>query len=257
VQVSDGERPLSASVYFSRLAQRLITALTAMTAEGGLYEVDMRLRPSGNKGPVAVSFETFRNYQMNEAWTWERLAMTRARVLTGPSTLGSRVAGVVEACLSADRDRQKVLADVADMRARLDRDRPARSPWDLKEAKGGLFDIEFIVQGLQLVSAAHARDVLQTNTLAALATLERGNALLPDDAKALAESLCAFQNLIQILRLTVGEALSTTEMSVSLRTLIAETVGLASLDDVEAMLVAREGQVRAIFERLIGPVTAS
>lgn len=257
VPMSDGERPLSASVYFSRLAQRLITALTAMTAEGGLYEVDMRLRPSGNKGPVAVSFETFRNYQMNEAWTWERLAMTRARVLTGPSTLGMRVAGVIGECLSADRDRQKILADVADMRARLDRDRPAGSPWDLKEAKGGLFDIEFIVQGLQLVSAAHARGVLQTNTLAALAALEQADALSPDDAGALAESLCAFQNLIQILRLTVGEALSTTEMSVSLRTLISETVGLASLEDVEAMLVAREGQVRAIFERLIGPVTAS
>ncbi|MFO0348827.1 MAG: bifunctional [glutamine synthetase] adenylyltransferase/[glutamine synthetase]-adenylyl-L-tyrosine phosphorylase [Alphaproteobacteria bacterium] len=252
VTASDGERPLSASVYFSRLSQRLITALTAMTAEGGLYEVDMRLRPSGNKGPVAVSFETFRNYQMNEAWTWERLAMTRARILTAPSALGARVAGVIAECLTAGHDRAKILADVADMRHRLDRERPARSPWDLKEAKGGLFDIEFIAQGLQLVSAPQSDRVLQTNTLDALAALERAQALSTEDARVLADSLIAFQNLIQILRLTVGEALASVEMSASLRSLIAETVGLSSLEEVEAMLRVREAQVRARFERLIG-----
>jgi glutamate-ammonia-ligase adenylyltransferase len=254
---SDGERPLSASVYFSRLSQRLITALTAMTAEGGLYEVDMRLRPSGNKGPVAVSFETFRNYPMNEAWTWERLAMTRARILTGPSALGMRVAGVIEECLSAGHDRAKVLADVGDMRYRLDRERPARSPWDLKEARGGLFDIEFIAQGLQLVSAQQSKGVLQTNTLEALAALERAQALSADDARVLADSLVSFQNLIQILRLTVGETLASVEMSASLRGLIAETAGLSSLEDVEVMLRGREAQVRSIFERLIGAAPAS
>ena len=254
---SDGERPLSTSVYFSRLAQRLITALTAMTAEGGLYEVDMRLRPSGNKGPVAVSFETFRNYQAHEAWTWERLAMTRARIMNAGTGLSARVAGVIQSCLGAERDARAVLADVADMRMRLDRERPARSAWDLKEARGGLFDVEFIAQGLQLVTACSAPAVLRTNTLDALSALGAAGALSPEDASALSASLRSYQNLLQVLRLTVGEKLVLSDMSASLQTLIADTVGLGSLEAVEAMLVEREAQVRSIFDRVIGPTAGS
>ncbi|MFM9864096.1 MAG: bifunctional [glutamine synthetase] adenylyltransferase/[glutamine synthetase]-adenylyl-L-tyrosine phosphorylase, partial [Micropepsaceae bacterium] len=88
---SDGGRPLAPSLYYARASQRLISALTVMTGEGDLYDVDMRLRPSGNKGPVAVSFETFAKYQADEAWTWERLALTRARVVAGPAALRARV----------------------------------------------------------------------------------------------------------------------------------------------------------------------
>lgn len=252
VTASDGERALSTSVYYARLAQRLITALTAMTAEGGLYEVDMRLRPSGNKGPVAVSFETFRNYQRSEAWTWEQLALTRARVLGHRSELSARVETVIRDCLMLDRDRHKVLADVASMRARLDRERPANSPWDLKEAKGGLFDIEFIVQGLQLVHASRMAQVLRTNTLEALQMLRESDVLSQQDADALESSLLAYQKLVQVLRLTVGEVFTVGELSVSLRALIAETLGIADFDTVEIMLVERERQVRDIFDRVIG-----
>ncbi len=252
VMASDGERPLSTSVYYARLAQRLITALTAMTAEGGLYEVDMRLRPSGNKGPVAVSFETFRNYQRGEAWTWEHLALTRARVLGRRTELSARAEAVIRDSLMQDRDRYKVLADVADMRARLDRERPARGPWDLKEAKGGLFDIEFIVQGLQLVVAARDGRVLRTNTLEALQMLREAGALSTQDADTLSFSLQAYQKLAQVLRLTVGEVFAVSEVSASLRSLIADTLGLSAFEDVEALLVERERSVRQIFERVIG-----
>ena len=165
------QRPIAPSVYFARASQRLISALTVMTGEGGLYDVDMRLRPSGNKGPVAVSFETFAKYQADEAWTWERLALTRARVIAGPPALRARVEAAIRASLTAPRDTAKTLADVADMRARLDSERPAKSPWDLKEAKGGLFDVEFIVQGLQLIHAATHAEVLNVNTLDALSAL--------------------------------------------------------------------------------------
>jgi glutamate-ammonia-ligase adenylyltransferase len=239
-------------VYFARLAQRLITALTAMTAEGGLYEVDMRLRPSGNKGPVAVSFETFQNYQHNEAWTWEQLALTRARVLGRRSDLKARVEVVIRDCLMQERDKHKVLADVASMRARLDRERPARSPWDLKEAKGGLFDIEFIVQGLQLVHAARMGHVLRPNTLEALDALRASELLSQQDADALSSSLLAYQKLVQVLRLTVGEVFTLGELSISLQALIAETLGLAAFETVEPTLVEHEQQVRDIFDRVIG-----
>jgi glutamate-ammonia-ligase adenylyltransferase len=250
--VSSGERPLAPSVWFARCSQRLITALTAMTGEGGLYEVDMRLRPSGNKGPVAVSFETFRMYQMQEAWTWERLALTRARVVAGPPALADRVRGVIAEALAADRDPLKTLSDVGDMRARLDRERPGKSPWDLKEAKGGLFDIEFIAQGLQLVHAGTHAGLVRSNTLDALQTLQGHDVLAKDKADELTTAHGVYQNLVQILRLTVGDTFDAADATKSLRRLIARAAGVAAFEDVEPLLVAHEARVRQLFEELIG-----
>jgi glutamate-ammonia-ligase adenylyltransferase len=248
---SDSARPLAPSLYFARASQRLISALTVMTAEGGLYEVDMRLRPSGNKGPVAVSFETFAKYQAEEAWTWEHLALTRARVIAGPPELRARVEAVIRAALRAPRDKAKTLAEVADMRARLDRERPAKSPWDLKEAKGGLFDIEFIVQGLQLIHGAHHAEVLQPNTLASLRALHEAGCIAIEDAAALEAAARLYQGITQILRLTVEGAFAAAEASTSLRALIARTARLASFEEVEANLSEIESETRALFEKLM------
>jgi glutamate-ammonia-ligase adenylyltransferase len=253
---SDGARPLAPSLYYARTSQRLISALTVMTGEGGLYDVDMRLRPSGNKGPVAVSFETFAKYQEEEAWTWERLALTRARVVAGSAELRGRVEGVMRAALTATRETKKVLADVADMRGRLDRERPARSPWDLKEAKGGLFDIEFIVQGLQLVHGMTDASVLNVNTLAALQRLAAKGCLGPEDALRLEEAARLYQNVTQVLRLTIEGEVNAAEASLSLRNLIARVAKYPSFEDVERGLSGIERDVRARFEALIGPLPA-
>jgi glutamate-ammonia-ligase adenylyltransferase len=257
VTASSGDRPLSASVYYARAAQRLITALTVMTAEGGLYDVDMRLRPSGNKGPVAVSLETFRNYQMTEAWTWERLALTRARVIAGASGIRTKVETSIRAALTAEHDRVKVLADVCDMRGRLDRERPGKSVWDLKEAKGGLFDVEFVAQGLQLVSAPAIQEMLRTNTLEALRSLHASGILADEDARILTEALGLYQQVIQILRLTVGEAFVPAESSPSLRQLVASIARVGSFEAVETELAAHEVKVRDAFTRLMGCPTGS
>ena len=250
---SDGARALAPSLYFARASQRLISALTVMTGEGGLFEVDMRLRPSGNKGPVAVSFETFAKYQAEEAWTWERLALTRARVVAGPAALRARVEAVIKTALTTPRDSAKTLADVADMRARLDRERPAKSPWDLKEAKGGLFDVEFIVQGLQLAHAAAHPQVLHVNTLEALHALAAAGCLTPDDGHALEQAARLYQDITQVLRLTVEGAFAAADASLSLRNLITRAAGAASFEEIEAKLTAVEADVRARFSRLIGP----
>jgi glutamate-ammonia-ligase adenylyltransferase len=257
VTASSGDRPLSASVYYARAAQRLITALTVMTAEGGLYDVDMRLRPSGNKGPVAVSLETFRNYQMTEAWTWERLALTRARVIAGAPGIRTKVDASIRAALTAEHDRVKVLADVCDMRGRLDRERPGKSVWDLKEAKGGLFDVEFVAQGLQLVSAPAIQEMLRTNTLEALRSLHAAGILADEDARILTEALGLYQQVIQILRLTVGEAFVPAESSPSLRQLVASIARVETFEAVEAELAAHEVKVREAFTRLMGCPTSS
>ncbi len=249
---SDGVRPLAPSLYYARTSQRLISALTVMTGEGGLYDVDMRLRPSGNKGPVAVSFETFAKYQAEEAWTWERLALTRARVVAGSADLRARVEGVMRAALTAKREPAGVLADVADMRGRLDRERPAKSPWDLKEAKGGLFDIEFIVQGLQLVHGMTDASVLNVNTLAALQGLAGKGYLDAEDAQRLEIAARLYQNVTQVLRLTIEGEVNAAEASPSLRNLIARVAGYPSFEDLEQALSGIERDVRTRFGALIG-----
>ena len=249
---SDGARPISPSQYYARRSQRLITALTVATGEGGLYDVDMRLRPSGNKGPVAVSFETFTNYQAGEAWTWELLALTRARVIAGPPELSRRVEDVIRKSLTAGRDQAKTLADVAAMRARLDKERPGKSPWDLKEIKGGLFDIEFIVQGLQLIHAPRDANVLSFNTLDALKNLETIAALDKGVSERLHRATRLYQALTQILRLTIEGPFRPGDASSSLRALITKAAEAASFAEVESQLQIIEADTRVIFSKLIG-----
>ncbi len=147
---SDGHRPLGATRYFNRLAQRISAALSVPTAEGALYEVDTRLRPSGAQGPLAVSFDSFSRYQHEQAWTWEHMALTRARPLFGPVAAQAELAGIIADVLRARRDPAKLKADVLAMRAEIARHKPAKGLLDAKLARGGLVDIEFLVHFLQL-----------------------------------------------------------------------------------------------------------
>src|SRR5262249_9280952 len=146
VAASDGKRPLPPATYFARLSQRLIAGLTAATAEGRLYDVDMRLRPSGNQGPVAVKLESFIDYHRQRAWTWERMALTRARVLSGSPSFRSEVERAIALALTHPVDRETVLRDARAMRDKLLVQFPGRGVWDIKFVPGGLIDIEFVAQ---------------------------------------------------------------------------------------------------------------
>ncbi len=147
---SGGLRPLGATLYFNRLAQRVIAALSVPTAEGALYEVDTRLRPSGAQGPIAVSLDSFARYQRESAWTWEHMALARARVLFGPEADHAELQNIVRDVLTLPRDPTKLKADVLRMRAEMAKHKPAKGPLDVKLARGGLVDIEFITHYLQL-----------------------------------------------------------------------------------------------------------
>lgn len=147
---SDGARPLTTSLYFNRLATRVTAALSVPTAEGALYEVDTRLRPQGTQGPLAVSFESFQRYQQQEAWTWEHMALCRARVLYGTPAARERLAGLIRQVLAAPRDAAKLKADVLKMRHDMAAHKQARGPLDVKLARGGMVDCEFMVHYLQL-----------------------------------------------------------------------------------------------------------
>ena len=167
---SDGARPLGATLYFNRLAQRVIAALSVPTAEGALYEVDVRLRPSGAQGPIAVSLDSFARYQRESAWTWEHMALARARVLYGPAQGCAELQGIVRSVLTLPRDPVKLRADVLNMRGEMAQHKPAKGLLDVKLARGGLVDVEFITHFLQL---------------------REGKALKPSLAEALAELVAA------------------------------------------------------------------
>lgn len=151
---SDGERPLGATRYYSRLSQRVIAALSVPTAEGALYEVDTRLRPSGAQGPPAASFDSFARYQNEQAWTWEHMALTRARPLFGSASARGALSRIVRAVLTRSRNQDRLRRDILEMRATMAEHKPARGPLDVKLARGGLVDLEFLIHYLQLQEGA-------------------------------------------------------------------------------------------------------
>jgi [glutamine synthetase] adenylyltransferase / [glutamine synthetase]-adenylyl-L-tyrosine phosphorylase len=147
---SDGPRPLGVTHYFNRLAQRVTAALSVPTAEGALYEVDTRLRPQGAQGPLAVSFDSFARYQREEAWTWEHMALARARPLTGSAAARAELQAIIAEVLGRPRDPATLRGDVLRMRAEMAAHKPPRGPLDAKLQRGGLVDLEFLVHYLQL-----------------------------------------------------------------------------------------------------------
>ncbi|MCV6596557.1 MAG: glutamine-synthetase adenylyltransferase, partial [Mangrovicoccus sp.] len=156
--MSEGRRPLPAKTYYARLTKALVTALSAQTAEGTLYEVDMRLRPSGKQGPVAAGWSSYKAYQKDEAWTWEHLALTRARAIAGAPGLCADFESFRKEVLGWPQDRAKVLADMQDMRARLAEAKPKRGAWDVPRGPGGVQDIELYAQTLALLAGNLATD---------------------------------------------------------------------------------------------------
>ncbi len=255
-------RPLPASQWFIRAVHGFVAALTAPDAGGGLYAIDMRLRPSGNKGPVAVSLAAFERYHRpgGEAWTWERMALTRARVVAGPEVLRQRVQQAVRVALAAAGGAPRIRADAAAMRARLWRDaRPPGPPFALRDAKlrpGGLVEVEFIAQALQLVHAGEADPPLSPASIEALASLARAGALAAADAALLTRADRIWRTVLGMARLTdardaMPSGASADALLHAVRAAGAEAVDVAGLHDtLDDVAVA----VRGAFLRLIGPI---
>ena len=193
--------PLYGAQYFARLTQRLISALTAQTNYGVLYQVDMRLRPSGRAGPLATQIDGFASYQENEAWTWEHMALTRARVVSASAGLRGAGRGGDPRCPHARTRCESRRADAVEMRGAIAKEKGDDDRWDLKYVAGGLIDIEFIAQYLQLVHAAATPDILDTSTARVLDKAWRLGLLSTADAEVLRPAVRLYHDLTQILRL--------------------------------------------------------
>ena len=248
---SDGERPLAPPHYYTRLTQRLINAISARTAEGALYDVDMRLRPSGQKGPVATRLSSFASYQADEAWTWEHMALTRARVIAGSRELAADVERDVRRVLVTRRDQAKIAADVRDMRKRIEAEKATSDIWHLKQVRGGLVDLEFIVQYLQLVHAADHPALLHQTTLVSLAAAASEGIIGPEDYHRLANAGQLLHDLTQILRLTLEGAFNPGLAPKGLKSLLVRAGHAASFEDLEAKLKQALADISAAFEKLI------
>lgn len=244
----------NASEFYTRMTQRLISALSAPTEEGSLYDIDAKLRPSGSKGPVAVRLSSFERYYAEEAWTWELQALTRLRPVAGDAALSARVAAIARATLAQPRDAQKVFADVAEMRGRMERERGAKSEWDLKLAPGGFVDVEFIAQALQLAHAAEAPEALSPNTGEALARLARAGKLDAAVCARLRAGWRLWSDLQHMLRICIGGEFNPLDAPPPLPPRLAALSGDPDFEALDAKVRAVQAAIRADFIAIIGPL---
>ncbi len=249
---SDGVRPLPAPQYFARLSQRLINALSSLTGEGRLYEVDMRLRPSGNAGPVAVSVEAFAAYQDRDAWTWEHMALTRARSVAGSAGVQAKVNSVIIDALSRERDPDALLHTVADMRRRMAEEFGTKSPWSVKHVSGGLLDAEFMAQYLQLKHGHAHPDIFSSKTETAIDNLKATGVMEAPLADSLLQSIAVLDAVRGVSRQCLGGDFDPERhTSPALRSAFAKSAGYDSFADLESALLGTEKKVADIYHQMI------
>jgi glutamate-ammonia-ligase adenylyltransferase len=242
-----------AETFYARFTQRLVAALSAPTAEGGLYQVDLQLRPSGTSGPVAVSLKAFEGYYERAAETWELLALTRARVVWSSSEdFAGTAMEAIQAALRRPRDAQATARDVLDMRELMERERPSAGRWDLKLSPGGLVDVEFAAQFLQLLHAADGGP-LSVNTAGALDDLARLGLVAPREASTLISAWRLQQDLSQLLKLALPDNADPASEPAGFRRLLAKAGGARDFRALQSKLARAQAKAREAFVSVLHP----
>ncbi len=247
---SDGPRPLAARPYYARLTQAMITAISAPTSAGRLYEVDMRLRPSGRQGPVATSVQSFENYQRNEAWTWEHLALARAQVMAGVGPEAIDLADQVEA-LRGDilRDcgnRPEVMPDLAEMRQRIFAARGEDAPWQAKDGPGKLQDLELLAQSFALRAASPVR-----GTIAQIRAGARAGLISAEDAATLSSAYRFYWSLRSVSKLLSLSAVDPMSLGQGGQEILLRETGCSDLEALRQRLAESAGAVKRIIEQAL------
>lgn len=252
---SDGRRPLGARAYYAKLTQAMVTALSAQMPEGRLYEVDMRLRPSGRQGPVATSLASFENYQRTEAWTWEHLALTRARGVAGDTGIRAAVEAVRAEVLGSCRDADQVVADVLEMRARIAEAKEVPGPLEAKIGPGRLLDIELVAQAAAVLAPKTPHDTI--------AQLREGVSIgwiAEDEAEALITAYGTLRRLQSGTKLLTDGALDLDAIGPVGRQFLCRMLEVSDAEDLLALVeacVARSQQaVEAVLAREPGSIAA-
>jgi glutamate-ammonia-ligase adenylyltransferase len=248
---SDGPKSLHGSQYFARFTQRLISAFTTRTNYGVLYEIDMRLRPSGRAGPLASHIDSFAEYQEREAWTWEHMALTRARVISASPEFRKRIESLIRAALTRPRDPVGIAHDVADMRRAIAVEKGENDIWDLKYAAGGIVDIDFIAQYLQLVHASAKPEILDVSTQQVLDNAEQLGVLARASADVLRAAARLYHDLTQILRLCVTEKFKPETAGDDLLQVLARAGDAPDFSWLEARIKETQAEVRRVYRSVV------
>ena len=248
---SDGERPLQGAHYFARFTQRLISAFTTRTNYGVLYEIDMRLRPSGRAGPLASHIDSFAEYQEREAWTWEHMALTRARVISASPAFRARIEKVIRDALTRPREPLGIAADVADMRRAIAQEKGEDDRWELKYAAGGMVDIDFIAQYLQLIHAADKPDILDVDTLDVIDNAARLGVLPQASAEILRSAGRLYHDLTQVLRLCVIDKFDPKVAGEDLLRVLARAGDAPDFSALDARIKETQAEVRRVFQAVV------
>jgi glutamate-ammonia-ligase adenylyltransferase len=239
--------------YFVRLSHALTGLLTARGPEGPIYQVDMRLRPSGNQGPVAVSLGAFRRYHAEDSWTWERMALTRARVMAATPKFNKILDQEILAALSRRVPDEKIRADTIAMLARINAELPVTGPWDVKHVPGGLIELAFIAEALQLIHGPGNPSLFHANTAAAIRALAKAGHVSAADAAVLLNADFLWRTIQGIARITGLKEKDTAPQPAMLAPLFRATNTL-DLAQLRATMSQTETDVRSCFTRLIGPI---
>jgi glutamate-ammonia-ligase adenylyltransferase len=248
---SDGAKSLHGAQYFARFTQRLISAFTTRTNYGVLYDIDMRLRPSGRAGPVASHVDAFAEYQDKEAWTWEHMALTRARVISASPKFRDKIEKVIRGVLTRPREAAGVAIDVADMRRAIALEKGEDDLWDLKHVAGGLVDIDFIAQYLQLAHAADKPDIIDVNTLHVLDNAARLGVLPAASVEILRSAALLYHDLTQILRLCVSDRFDPETAGEDLLQIMARAGDAPDFSSLEARVRETQIEVRRVYHAVV------
>ena len=247
-EMSHGKKEIASRVYYARLTKSLITGLSAPMAQGTLFEVDMRLRPSGNQGPVATSWGAFQSYQKEEAWVWEHLALTRAEVVAGPDALAQNVMSFLTEVTGAKRDLSEVTKHVAEMRSRLHQAKTPANLFDAKVGAGRLLEIELMAQAGALMTAEHCADA-DTG----LAAAARIGLISDSEAEELRETAEFLYDLHTVMRLLSPGPIDPETIGYGGQRFLLRTLEQPDMDTLQAVLAARYARSDAILSSALAP----
>jgi [glutamine synthetase] adenylyltransferase / [glutamine synthetase]-adenylyl-L-tyrosine phosphorylase len=245
-----GPKALPASGYYIRLTQRIVSALTSLSQQGRLFDVDLRLRPNGDKGGLACSIEAFEKYQLSDAWTWEHMALTRARLIYGAPATQDALHRAIQTALNKPRDGNSTLVAIANMRGKMRQSQDSTGVWNIKRVQGGLIDVEFIVQYLLLRDPGIC-DAADPGISAAIDRLCAAKALTVDQANTLRQAFELWSRLMTMLRLTLPNADAKPPFPAGLAAKLASATQMNDIEALEGHMKVTASKVAAIYDELI------
>jgi [glutamine synthetase] adenylyltransferase / [glutamine synthetase]-adenylyl-L-tyrosine phosphorylase len=252
--MTDGDRSISTTQFFTRLGQKIITGITVMTQSGKLYELDMRLRPSGQSGPLVTSLDSFTRYHKDDSWVWEHQALTRARAVAGNPVLIEKLNSTIKGILCKKREIEPLKAEVVKMREKMYKEKKPPQDWiDIKQSRGGIVDVEFLVQFLILAHAAEQPKILQKNASKAIHTFRTAGLLVAEDCTILEDAYYFYRLVENRLRLLHDRSENRIGPDARVQRQLHRLCGLEKDENIIAALQLRFDAVYPIFNKILQP----